>query len=145
MTIVPFEPEHLAQMKLQARQQCTLSRITAEWLSALARGHAVSVAIDGEIIASGGLVVQSPQSGFVWAAFSQSAGRHFLSLHRVARRLVALAPPLERIEAVTEIDFPQGRRWLELLGFRCVGRIANDGANGEDHFLYVRTPAGLLN
>jgi hypothetical protein len=44
-----------------------------------------------------------------------------------AVRLVEMSG-LVRIEAVTEIDFQEGRRWLELLGFECEGRFSQDGA-----------------
>jgi RimJ/RimL family protein N-acetyltransferase len=138
MTIIPFQPEHLAQINLQATQRRTIAHMTSEWLAVLAhRGPAISVIVDGEIIASGGLVLQSSRCGFVWAAFSHNAGRYFLGLHRAARRLLTLAPTLDRIEAVTEVDFAQGRRWLELLGFRCEGRLPKDGPKGDDHFKYV--------
>lgn len=140
MTIVPFEPEHLSQMNLQERQQRTMSHMTREWLAVLARGGpAISVMDEGTIIASGGLVVHSPQAGFVWAAFSEGAGRYFLALHHAARRVLALGYALDRIEAVTEVDFAQGRRWLEILGFRCEETLPNDGPNGEDHLRYART------
>lgn len=139
MTIVEFRPEHLLQMKFQARQQRTLAHMTIEWLMRLAHGGpAVSVMVDGEIIACGGVLMHSAQSGFVWSVLSRDAAAHFLGLHRAARRFLATAPKLDRMEAVTEVDFPQGRRWLELLGFKCEGRIAKDGADGEDHFLYAR-------
>lgn len=140
MTIIPFRAEHLAQINLQAHQRSTLSHMTGEWLAVLAHGGtAVSAVLEGEIIASGGFVVQRPGVAFAWAALSQEAGRHFLALHRAARRLFAQQRSLKRIEAVSGVDFAQGCRWLELLGFTYEKRLSADGPNGEDHFLYARS------
>jgi hypothetical protein len=147
MTIIPFIPEHLAKINLQERQRRTISHMTPAWLQVLAQGGpAVSAVVDEQIIGSAGIVVQSADAGFLWGAISQDAGPYFLHLHRAACRLLEM-PRLQRIEAVTEVDFPEGRRWLGLLGFECEGRVSQDGPNGEDHFRYVWTagPRSLLN
>jgi hypothetical protein len=140
MNFIPFRPEHFARINLQEHQRLTLSHLTVEWLTVLAYGgRAQSAELEGQIIASGGLVWTGPGVGFAWAALSKEAGRHFLKLHRGARRLFALEPRLKRLEAVTTVGFVQGRRWLELLGFACEGRLNGDGPNGDDHFLYARS------
>jgi RimJ/RimL family protein N-acetyltransferase len=146
VNIIPFRPEHLAQINLQERQRRTISHMTPEWLLVLAQGGpAVSAVVDDRIIGSAGIVVQSEHVGFLWGAISQDAGAYFLQLHRAAVRLLDV-PQLQRIEAVTEVDFPAGRRWLELLGFECEGRIPGDGPNGDDHYRYAWAPSrGLLN
>ncbi len=145
MNVIPFRPEHLAQINLQERQRRTISHMTTEWLQVLAQGGtAVSAVVDDRIIGSAGIVVQSVDLGFLWGAISQDAGRYFIHLHRAAIRLLEI-PRLQRIEAVTEVDFQQGRRWLELLGFECEGRFSKDGPNGEDHFRYAWTARKILN
>jgi hypothetical protein len=111
----------------------------AELMATTAQGGpAVSAVVDDEIIGCGGIVVQSATIGFLWGAISQDAGPHFIHLHRAARRLLE-GTRLARIEAVTEIDFPEGRRWLELLGFECECPMSEDGPNGEDHYRYAWT------
>jgi hypothetical protein len=141
--IISFRAPHLSQIDVQERQRRTVAHVItrAKWLSVLEHGGpAISVVVDRRIIASGGLVLQSSSSGFVWAAFARDAGRYFLKLHYAARHLLERLPPtITRIEAVTEIDFAQGRRWLALLGFEQEKRLSEDGANGEDHFLFART------
>lgn len=137
MNIIQFLPSHLAQINLQEVQRRTISHMTPEWLQVLAQGGpAVSAVVDDRIIGSGGIVVQSGDVGFLWGAISQDAAPYFIQLHRAAVRLLAI-PQLPRIEAVTEVDFEAGRRWLELLGFECEGRIDADGPNGDDHFRYA--------
>jgi len=142
MRIVPFQPEHLSRINLQGQQRRAFASLTPEWLQMLAQGGpSVSALVETRIIGSAGIVVQSADAGFLWGAISQDAGPYFIQLHRAACRLLAM-PKLQRIEAVTEIDFAAGRRWLELLGFECEGRFSKDGANGEDHFRYVWTASG---
>lgn len=143
MNIVPFRSEHLSRINLQERQQRTISHMTPEWLQILAQGGlAVSAVVEDQIIGSAGVVVQSNDAGFLWGAISQDAGPHFVPLHRAAVRLLQMSG-LARIEAVTEVDFPEGRRWLALLGFECEGRVDADGPNGDDHYRYAwdRLPA----
>lgn len=144
MTIIPFQPAHLAQINLQEQQRRTIAHMTPEWLQVLAQGGPAVSAVIGYglrrpvIIGSAGIVVQSADAGFLWGAISQDAGPYFIQLHRAACRLLT-TPKLQRIDAVTEIDFEAGRRWLELLGFECEGRFSQDGPNGEDHFRYTWT------
>jgi hypothetical protein len=138
VNIIPFAPHHLAQIDLQERQRRTLLHMTGEWLQALAQGPGISGVVDDRIVGSGGIIVRAG-IGLAWAVFSQDAGPYFIHMHRAARRLLEVAPRLELIEAVTEVDFPQGRRWLELLGFAYEGVLSKDGPDGADHFRYVRT------
>ena len=139
MTIIPFEVKHLAQMDLQERQRRTLAHMTAERRAVLAKGGpAVSAVVEGRIIASGGLVMLPAGAAFAWVAFAKDAGPYFPKLYRAARRFLADAPAIERLEAVTEVDFAPGHRWLELLGFKRDGILEHDGINGENQYRYTR-------
>jgi len=147
MTIIPFRAEHLAQIKNpQEVQRAALSDLPPKWLQLVAQANpAISAAVNDQIIASAGIIVSSSGTGFLWGAISQDAGPHFIAMHRAALRLLQM-PRLARIEAMVEVDFHEGSRWLELLGFRFDGRVSNDGLNGEDHFRYVWTrPRSSLN
>lgn len=137
MNVIPFRAEHLSQIDVQERQRRTVSYLTAKLAGTLERGGpAISGLVNDRIIGSGGILVHE-RTGFAWAVFAQDAAPYFIHMHHAARRLLKRLPKLERIEAVTEVDFLEGRRWLDLLGFECECPVRDDGLNGEDHFRYV--------
>jgi hypothetical protein len=144
MTIIPFRPEHLSQIKVvQEQQRRNLSYLTAEYLQVLALGPAISAVVDDRIIGCAGISAQFFGMGTLWGMIAQDAGPHFVRLHRAACRLLE-STRLRRISASVEVDFQEGCRWLELLGFAREGRMAKYGLDGEDHYLYAWTGARRL-
>ena len=139
MNVIPFLPEHFAQMEVQQRQRWTLSYLTRPYVEFLGKiGPAASAEHDGKIIACAGVAVQDYGIGTLWALVSQDAGRHMVRLDKCVRRLLEI-PTLRRIEATTEVDFAPGCRWLELLHFQREGVKRKYGPGGEDHMGYART------
>lgn len=138
MNVIPFEPHHVETFELQASQRYMVSHLCVEYLKALqAVGPALSAAVDGQIIACSGIAFQGFGMGVLWAFVSQSAGKHLVRLDRITRRILTLAD-LRRIEATTEASFPQGCRWLELLGFEREGLMRAYGPDGADHYRFAR-------
>lgn len=136
--VIPFKPEHIAQINLQEQQRGAISHLEgSDYADVLRSGSAISVVSDDRMLASGGVFVRMG-IGTVWALFATDAGAHFLALHHAALRIIE-AQRLRRIEATTETHFAQGSRWLELLGFRREGTMRKYGPAGEDHYLYART------
>ena len=89
-------------------------------------------------MACGGVAVTGPGIGTLWAFVAQDAGPSLIGLDRHTRRLMEAAN-LRRIEATSEVNFQQGCRWLQLLGFKSEGVMHKYGLNGEDHIRYSRT------
>lgn len=126
-------------MRVQSRQRLEISSLTLPYLSQLsAFGPALTARIEDRILACAGIASPGFGIGTLWACVSEEAGPHFVRLHKCMVRLLDI-PRLRRIEASAEADFPQGCRWLELLGFKSEGRLAHYGPNGEDHLRYART------
>lgn len=125
-------------MQLQKQQAWALSVLPSEYLYTLERlGPAISAEVNGRIIACAGIATWIGM-GTLWAFVAQDAGSYFVRLDRCVRRLIEI-PKLRRIEASTEVDFSQGCRWLEILGFQSEGVMRKYGPNGEDHMRYART------
>jgi RimJ/RimL family protein N-acetyltransferase len=136
MNVLTFRPEHVAFITPQTHQRVSLKAI--EYLSRLGElGPAISGEVDGRIIACGGIIRQEFNTGTAWAFFDEGAGRHFIKLDRVMRRMLELVA-MRRIEATVETDFTPGCRWLDLLGFHSEGVMRSYGPNGEDHWRYAR-------
>ena len=139
MIVEPFKPYHiqlLAAQGVQASQLRQVSHVPASYAS-LARvpGPALT-ARDGErIVLCGGVVPMGPTMGVLWAVLSEAAGAYMVRLHRGTERFLAINPP-RRLEATVEKGFPQGCRWLELLGFTYEGEMPAYGLDGETHLRF---------
>jgi hypothetical protein len=139
MTIVPFEPEHLAAIHLQPAQislQPTLMQ--PEYGPALqAAGPCYSAMVDDQVIACAGFYPQWEGRAIVWALISASAGRHFFALHKAVLRTFN-AHGYRRLETAVVVGFVEGERWARMLGFICEGRMRGYMPDGTDCDLYAR-------
>ena len=138
MIIVPFKPEHIRSIRLQAKQKAALAWSSPSYLSVL-KGAGPSVTglgADGRVIACGG-VAKVPGIWVLWGYISEDSRPSFIALHRSVRRLLSICGD-ERIESTTEADFTAGCRWLEMLGFKFDRELPNYGFFGETHRRYVR-------
>lgn len=138
MTVIPFEPKHLWQIRLQPSQVIALSYITPEYALALSTGGpAVSAEHNGEIIACCGVAYTAFKGGMLWGFVSKDAGRHMVRLHKCLRRFLGLIKA-RRLDATVEAGFAPGCRWLALLGFECEGLMRAFGPDGSDHLRFAR-------
>jgi hypothetical protein len=136
-----FKPFHIELLKAQGVQQSQVRQVSyvpAGWAN-LARipGPALTARLGDSILLCGGILPVGPKMGILWALLSAQAGAHLLTLHRATQRFIAIDPP-KRLEATVEKGFPQGCRWLELLGFRFEGEREAYGLDGETHMAYVK-------
>ena len=142
MIVEPFRPYHIELLMAQGVQEGQLrqvSQVPAGWGSVGTIPGSALTAMDGErILLCGGVMpTMRPKIGVLWAVLSAEAGSHMLWLHRATQRFISIAPP-RRLEATVEKGFPQGCRWLELLGFEFEGPLRSYGLDGEDHVRYAR-------
>jgi len=139
MTIVPFQPEHLAAIHLQPAQialQPTLAQ--PDYGAALKAAGPCYTALAGEeIIACAGFYPQWEGRAIAWALIGASAGRHFFGLHKSVLRAFAMHG-YRRIETAVVVGFAEGERWARLLGFEREGRMRSYMPDGTDCDLYAR-------
>lgn len=129
MIAVPFNPDHLATLRIQPAQAIELPLITPLIAATVAR-HDAWTFIDGDEPLLCGGVVPYQGAGVLWAAVSGRVGSRMISLTRMAKRYLTLNQL--RMETGVRIGFDAGCRWAELLGFE------RDGFDGSDHYRYVR-------
>lgn len=113
---VPYEPSHLAQLRLQPAQAAAAADIpSVAWM--LAGRHSSTAMLDGRPVMCGGCVPFSRERAMVWSFIGEEVrGPLFRAVHAYARRFID-ALPYRRLEATTLVDFAAGHRWLRLLGF----------------------------
>lgn len=138
MQLIPFEPDHLAQLTLQAAQAKIQTYLTPEYGRMLQGDNAWTLIVPpSTIIACIGLVPEDTDRAFAWALLSPGAGAHLSSIHKKIQRFLKLCP-YTRMETVVESDFKPGHRWMELLGFEREGTLKHFYRAGEHVDLYAR-------
>ncbi len=132
-----FHAEHLEQIDAQDAQRAWVSG-NAEALAA-SPGTARTLLLDGQPIASAGVVEVWPGRGYAWALLSAEAGRYMVRITRAVREFLD-GSGYRRVEMAVDADFAAGRRWAEMLGFVCETPqpMRAYAPNGRDCYLYAR-------
>ena len=89
------------------------------------------------VLGCAGVIVLEPHRALCWTLLSSSLGILFVGVHRAVSRFLNLQKDL-RLEAQAVAGFPEGQRWLEMLGFVKEGYAKKFYADGRDAHLYVR-------
>tara|TARA_R110000787_G_scaffold160287_4_gene273992 strand:- start:1341 stop:1763 length:423 start_codon:yes stop_codon:yes gene_type:complete len=138
MNIIPFEAEHVKLIKLQDKQLYLNAFVTMEQAEALEEHTSYSAEVDGQIIASSGIIPMWHGRGMAWAFLSEMGPRHFMGVHKAIKRALDNCY-IQRIEITVDCDFPQAYRWANLLGFtmeaECMRAYTPDG---RDCALFAR-------
>lgn len=92
---------------------------------------------EGVIVGCAGLLPQWEGRAIAWAMISRHAGPHFPVIHKAVMRILIHAP-YRRIETTVDIGFPQGVRWMKMLGFELEGYMKAYRPDGEDMLLFAR-------
>lgn len=137
ITPVPFAVEHLTRLAIQPAQCASIHLLIPEHAARLVGPWSWTGMVEGVPLVCGGILANEFGAGVLWAFLAPGAGPHMLRITRFVRRMVVLAG-LRRLQATALASFPEGCRWLELLGFEREGRLRRYGPDGADHFLYAR-------
>ena len=129
MIVVPYLPEHGAQIDPQGKQAG--ERLGDEHREV---GYAFTGMHDGRVIFCAGRAYGHG----AWVMLSREAAKHMLAVTRCIKRLIYLhySNPEEAqtpMEAIVRCDFPEAHRWMGILGFK---KVSEDG----EHSVYVRQP-----
>ena len=139
MILERLTPSHIMAINLQPAQQFALGLLTPEYASQIVeqRGVGWTAMHEGRPIACAGIVEAWEGRGLAWALFSEQALRHFTSIHRAARNVLADAP-WRRIEMTVDATHEQGIRWAQRLGFEQEGLMRSYTRDGRDCYLFAR-------
>jgi RimJ/RimL family protein N-acetyltransferase len=138
---IPFRPEHLAALRLQAAQaylQPLLAR--RDYGAALAGPDTWTGIVAGRVIGCAGVLPQWPGRAIAWALLTRElTSRHFLRVHYKVMGVLdeAQRRGSRRIETSVDAGFDAGHRWARALGFRPEGLMRAYSPDGRDHVLYA--------
>jgi len=140
LLIRTFQPEDLLKVDLQPKQIGDFpSGITITTGKLLAEHFAISGWAGERCVGCAGIVELWTHRAIAWASLSSDCGGRMLEITRHVRAALDLHP-CHRIETAVWSDFPAGRRWAELLGFRCETPepMRHYDCNGRSAYLYAR-------
>lgn len=123
--LVPYKREHLIPL-LDQRENLSVKELfisgTAE---SLEKSDAFTLLVNGVPSVCGGVLRYWEGRGQIWCVFNEDFRHNFVPVFRGIK--VYLSEQLKtyrRIEASIPIDFPKGRRRIEMLGFKLECELA---------------------
>lgn len=139
MIVRPWKKGDTSRLSLQKDQSFSKDSINEDTdLSDLSdQGLARTFEIDGEVVMIAGLAPQWTNRAIAWTLISQSAGKHFVELHRYVDNFLDNSD-FRRIESTVDVGFEAGHRWMKMLGFEIEGYMKAYRPDGGDMVLYAR-------
>lgn len=135
MNIIPFKAEHLDSIRRQSMQQAhKMAEFTGEELESVS--EAITGMVGGQVIFCVGRCRQWEGRYILWAILSEDACKHMLAITRAVKRALLLCAG--RLEIQVRSDFPEGRRWASMLGFKLETVAHRFLPGGGDAHIYVR-------
>lgn len=130
MKIVPFEPAHLTALRprLNADQALAFAHSDESVAEAIASTCTVftGIADDGQVMVVAGTMRVWEGRYHLFAYMSLDSGPYMTSITRGVRRFLSTLSG--RCETQVSEGFDAGKRWVEMLGFKC------ETPNGMDAF-----------
>jgi len=132
MNILPFKPEHVAGLRLQA-MQFGVDLSAADQI----QGPAWTGIVDDRPVVCAGFLPLWEGRAMAWALLAFDAGRHMAAIHRAAKARMDAAN-YRRLEAYVDPRWAVARRWVSMLGFQREGLLKRFTPAGEDMEIYCR-------
>lgn len=138
MIVVPFEAAHMHRLSLQKAQEGNLAWMSPEHPEVLESLNSYTVLDGDEVVMCAGIFKVWEGRGTAWAFLSSGIGKRFIKVHRLVKQYFDFTD-FDRLEAEVHFAFPEGHRWLKLLGFTCEVECAKRYfPDGSDASLYSK-------
>ena len=139
MTVVPFIPAHLEGLKIHDYMSFMGKSLTKEYGEHLANFPSYSYIRDGKVIGCSGVVPLGVYRYQAWALLSYDSGKYMRGITREVKSFLDMFSG-RRVETHVVDKFPQGSKWMEMLGFKkeTPSPMRMFGDDGKDYYLYAR-------
>lgn len=138
MIVVPFIANHLWDLDQEDGRAYLSMHVTPALAAGMENDQTFTGLADGRVVAVGGIADLCPGRAMMWSYMGLTAGKHMVSITKVARRLIDTVT-VARLEADVDVDFAPGHRWLKMLGFELeTPRMRKYRPDGGDMAKYVR-------
>lgn len=138
MKLVPYVAEHMESIQLQGMQLRDRTWMGVDQAEVLESAMAFTILDGDEVVMIGGVLELWPGRGSAWSFMAEGIGHRFTQVHRMVKKYFD-ALDIKRLEAEVGFDFPQGHRWMKMLGFHIENpRMQHYFPDGTDAVMYVR-------
>lgn len=139
MIVRPWTKGDTDRIVLQPAQWYLRAMVDAETdFSGMAdQGLAWTAESDGRILGIAGMLPQWENRAIAWALLADNLDNQFLKIHTAVKRFIDVSG-FRRIEATVDMGFPQGIRWMKMLGFEQEGIMRAYRPDGADMILFAR-------
>jgi hypothetical protein len=134
--VVPFSPDHLTRLRIQATQAASVLTVEHGWEIVDCNGIARTALRDGEPVACAGLIPLMPWRAFAWSYLGEGFDQDIRAIHR-ATLGVLNAARYARIEMAVDPLDSKAKRWAWHLGFEREG-LARKWAKDRDMEIWAR-------
>lgn len=139
--VVPLKAAHVKYLAESGALTYLTDYVRDENLALLEKEKFAFTALDEEglPVACGGVIFSWPGRAEAWAFFDPfRSQRHFLAIHRLVVRFLETTD-ITRIEATVDVNFAEGHRWIQLLGFQMEAQLLRRyTVDGRNVSLYSR-------
>ena len=138
-SVVPFKPEHLAALRLQATQASAQPLMTVEHGRELlvSPGVAYTALQDGKPLICAGMIELWPGRAYAWSYIAEGAVRGWKAIHRATLAALSRAQ-WHRVEMAVDVRDPAAKRWAWHLGFEFEGVARKWTHDGRDVEIWAR-------
>lgn len=143
--LVPFEPGHVAEMRLRAWDAIAIATQPefAEYSAAYFQKHGVgfTVLADDGIVGAAGVVMVLQGNWECWCYTTELFPKYSFAVHRSVKRFLdafAKRSDWRRFQCVVDSTYPVAVRWVEALGLEREGTLRKYGPQGQDYYQYAR-------
>lgn len=136
--LTKFKAEHIWQLA-HCEGIADLEKNILQY-AAIAKGTYAFTAVNehGRVVCCGGVVEYWAGRGEAWAIFDKNCKKEFMSIYRKALKFLK-GCPVKRIEAVVNLGFCDGMRFVQALGFEVEAPVMKSyDVYGRDCSLWVR-------
>lgn len=149
LELVPYKAEHAIEIiRQQAKQPGGLEamELVQQWAKAKeSKGPALSGFVEGSLVGCGGLEICWPGVAEGWCLFAKDINKYDFTTRLGFARTIKLklnewvvVNKLVRVQAPMRVDFLEGIRMVEWLGFECEGRLRKFHPDRCDAFMFGR-------
>lgn len=146
ITFIPYEPEHLAQIKVQPAQELWRDCLILDgFAESLANGMSWTGLVAGVPVGCAGFTPHWEGRVTAWALFGVVPKMAWPAIVKKIRREFRSSLQSHgrhRVEITVPAGFGPGCRLALMLGFAVEGKMRAYGPDGSDHLLYAQILPG---
>lgn len=131
--VVAYKHEHLRLLNVKQIHQGEVPKVVMNYALTFLLGE-TPVAILGGFLFCPGVI-------HIWGLIGEEVRQCPVAFHKACKKVLYFYETRDkprRIQVDVRVDYMEGQKWVESLGFNREGVMKRFGPNGADHYLYAK-------